>query len=117
MANLAPPTAAAEIFDDDFRVEAFDLIPLDATTMPHAFEPIVLSIAVRSTYLERGLVAPLDFVIASPSGRHERREIAELPIALVHTPVEGGAHRYTLREQAHNGWWGAIALNVRGEPS
>lgn len=117
MANLAPPNAAAEIFDDDFGAEALDLVPLDPTGIPRAFDPVVFTVAVRSTYTDRGLVPPLEFVIASPSGRHEAREIAELPIALVHTPTEGGEHRYTLREVAHNRWWGSTSVDVRGEPS
>lgn len=117
MANLLPPTAAVEIFDDDFQAEALDLIPLDATEAPRAFEPVVFSIAVRSQYIDRGLVPPLELVIAAPSGRHERRMIADLPIAIVHHPDEAGEYRYTLREEAHNRWWGSTTITVKGQPS
>lgn len=117
MANLLPPTAAVEIFDDDFQAETFDLVRLDATAQPSAFEPVVFSLEMRSQYIDRGLVPPFELVIAAPSGRHERREIAEVPIALVHIPDEAGEYRYTLREQAHNRWWGTTTISVKGQPS
>lgn len=117
MANLLPPTAAVEIFDDDFQAEVIDLVRLDATEIVQAFESVVFSLAIRSQYIDRGLVPPLELVIAAPSGRHERREIADIPIALVHHPDEAGEYRYTLREQAHNRWWGSTTITVKGQPS
>lgn len=114
--NLRPPTPADEIFPDTFRAEAFDLIPLDATGVRRAFEPVVLSVAMRAAYLEVGLVPPLELIVATPSGQHEVRELPDVPLAVIVTPTEGGPHRVTLREVAHNQWYGVATVTIEGDP-
>lgn len=115
--NLLPPTAADEIFPDTFRAAAFDLIPLDATGVLRAFEPVVLSVAVRAAYLEAGLVPPLELIVAAPSGQHDVRELPDVPLAVIVTPTEGGPHRVTLREVAHNQWYGQATVTIEGDPA
>jgi hypothetical protein len=110
-----PSNPADEIFPDTFQAEAFDLVPFDALVVRRAFEPVVLSVAMRSAYVDDGLVPPLEMILAAPSGRHEARELSELPLAVVFTPDEGGVYRVTLREMAHNQWWGSTTVTVEGE--
>lgn len=115
--NTRPSSPSDELFPDSFSACAFDLIPLDVTTQPRAFEPVVLSVAMRTAYVEAGLVPPVELILAAPSGRHELRELAELPLAVIFYPDEGGRWRVTLRELAHNQWWGQADVVVAGGPS
>lgn len=117
LSPLSPSTAAEEIFGDTFRVEALDLIPLDAITPPRAFEPVALQVAVRSAYLADGLVPPLELIVAAPNGRHIVRELVGVPLAVLFTPDTGGVWRATVREVAHNRWWGSADVTVIGEPA
>lgn len=114
-----PSNVAEELFPDTFGGEALDLVPLDATATAKAFEPYALTVALRARapYAAAGLIPPLELIIAAPSGRHERRELTEVPLAVVITPTEGGMHRVTLREVAHNRWWGGTSIDVDGGPA
>jgi hypothetical protein len=111
----APANAADELFPDNFRANALDLKPVDALGTPRAFEPVAYEVVLRSAYLDAGLVPPLELIVAAPNGVHEARELAELPLAVVYTPLGGGRHTLTLRELAHNQWWGQVFVDVEGE--
>ena len=115
--TLSPSTAAEELFGDFFRAEAIDLVQLDVLAPPRAFEPIALQVLVSSRYLADGLVPPLELILAAPNGQHLVRELAQLPLAVLFTPTSGGTWRATLREVAHNRWWGSIDIDVIGEPA
>lgn len=115
--TLTPPNAADELFPDSFRAEAFDLIPVDALGTPRAFEPVAFSLALRTSYVDAGLVPPVELITVSPSGVHERRELADIPIAVVVYPDTGGDWMITLREISHNQWWGRASFTVAGDPS
>ena len=116
-ATLTPSTAAEEIFPDTFRAQAFALVPTDALTVPRAFEPIPLQIALMSAYVNDGLVPPLELIVAAPNGRHTLTELATVPLAVLVTPDAGGTWRVTLRELSHNRWWGSIDIAVTGDPA
>ena len=116
---LQPSNVADELFPDTFGSEGIMLTPLEPGAVARAFEPIALGVSVKSTspYVESGLVPPLEQVVTTPSGRIVASELTEVPIALVVTPEEPGAHRVTLREIAHNRWWGAATFDAAGEPT
>jgi len=116
--SLQPATGAEEMFPDDFAAEAIDIAPLDVTQVPRAFEAYPLTVAVRTSpksVVDAGLVPPFELVLAGPSGQHTTRELAEVPIAVAVTPLEAGRHRVTVREIAHNRWWGGLDFTVEGE--
>lgn len=115
--SLSPSTAAEEIFGDTFRAEALDLVPLDAVAVPRAFDAVALEVSLRSAYLQDGLVPPLELIVAAPNGRHVVRELTAVPLAVLFTPDAGGTWRATLREVAHNRWWGTTDVLVTGEPA
>lgn len=108
---------AEELWPDTFGAEALDIDPLDITARARAFEPYPLTVTLRQTkpFVTAGLVPPLELVVAAPSGRHERTELVEIPIALVVIFNEGGTHRITVREIAHNRWYGTTEVDVVGE--
>ncbi len=114
---LTPSTAAEELFPDLFRAEALDLIPLDVLTAPRVFEPVALQLALRSAFVDAGLVPPLELILAAPNGRHTVRELATVPLAVLFSPDAGGIWRATVREIAHNRWWGSTDISVVGEPA
>ena len=113
---VLPSNAVAEMFLDDFAVEALVLAPLDVDARARAFEPYPLTVALAGPYVAQGLAAPFEVVFAAPSGMHERVELAELPIAIMLRAQEGGTHRVTLREIAHNRWYGTTTIEVDGDP-
>lgn len=115
--NTLPPNAIEEIFPDSFRAQAFDLTLTDPLAVPRLFEPVPLAVSLRTSYVDAGLVPPLALVIASPRGVHEARELDEVPLAVVFYPDSGGRWLITLREVAHNQWWGQAAVAVPGGPS
>ena len=113
-----PATGAEEMFPDTFQAEVIDIAPLDVTATARAFEAYPFTVAVKTspkTYVDAGLVPPLELILASPSGAHYAQELAEVPIAVAVTPTEAGRHRVTVREIAHNRWWGGLTFDVDGE--
>lgn len=112
-----PSTPAEEIFPDRFRSQAFDLVLADALSPAQAFEQVALLPALRSAFVDDGLVAPLELIVAEPNGRHTIREISATPVAVLFVPTYGGTWRVTLREQAHMRWWGNVDVSVIGEPA
>jgi hypothetical protein len=114
---LAPSNPAAELFQDSFQAEALDLVPQNALERIRAFEPVTLAVQVRTAYINEGLVPPFDLIVVAPDGRHTRREIVDLPLAVIFTPDQGGEHTVTLREQVHNRWFGTTSVDVLGDPA
>lgn len=113
-----PATGAEELFPDSFAAEAIDIAPLDVTLRPRAFEAYPFTVAVKTSprsYVDAGLVPPLELILAGPSGQHVARELADVPIAVAVTPFEAGRHRVTVREIAHNRWWGGADFDADGE--
>jgi hypothetical protein len=115
---LLPATGAEEMFPDTFGAEALDIAPLDAEAVPRAFESYPLTVAIKASptsFAAVGLVPPFELILAAPSGAHVAQELAEVPIAVAVTPTEAGRHRVTVREIAHNRWWGGCDVDVAGE--
>lgn len=65
----------------------------------------------------RGIVRPLEFRVTGPSaGSFERRFYRRTtPTSIFWTPREGGRHLVTIREVAHNRWWGRLVVVVAGD--
>jgi len=115
---LTPASAVDEMFPADVGAEALELAPLDVTAVPRAFEPYALTVAIKTSpasYVRAGIVAPIEVIVAAPSGRHERQELTGLPVAVVVTPIEAGTHRVPVREISHPRWWGGINVVAEGE--
>lgn len=110
-----PSNTSEELFPATFGTEAITLAPFDATLTAQAFEPFAFTVEVASQFAASGLAPPFELLVAAPSGRVTVQELEEVPIALVVIPQEGGEHRVTLREIAHNRWWGGADLTVTGE--
>lgn len=115
-ATTLPTNAADEMFPADFGAEVITLAPLDVDARARAFEPYPLAVSLSATYQTSGIAPPFELVVAAPSGRHDVQELAELPLAVMLRAEEGGTHRVTLREVAHNRWHGSTTIDVDGDP-
>lgn len=92
-------------------------LTLDSTDTPQAGRALLLNVDYSATMPE-GVVLPLILTIVPPSEDQEpevrvfrRRAPTSIPI----TPREGGVHLVSLREAAHNRWWGRLRVTVSGE--
>lgn len=94
--------------------ERLALSPADPLTPPRAFA--AFDIAVDYSLCDpEGVVLPLEMVVTSPS--RTRRSLYRLtaPAQLTVLPDEGGRWLVTLREVAHNQWWGRLSFDVEGD--
>jgi hypothetical protein len=84
---------------------------------PLALAPVILLVDYKRTR-PQGIVLPLVFSVAGPSGPNLVRRLVRrvLPSALSFTPREGGRHLVRLGELAHNRWWGSLLVVVAGDP-
>jgi hypothetical protein len=117
VSGVDPSNTAAEMFPDDFGAEVIVIEPLEADAKARAFEPFPLVVSLGTAQQGNGLAPPFELVFASPSGAHELVELADLPLAIMLRAQEGGTHRVTLREVAHNRWWGSTTVDVIGDPA
>ena len=83
---------------------------------PSAFHSIMIAVSYADTFPD-GIQLPLIVEIQGPSPKsYEQRVISNVaPTAIIFRPSEGGAHHVTMREAAHNRWWGSILIDVVGE--
>lgn len=98
------------------REKRIDLA-LDASVVKlRAGSSILLTVSYARA-LPAGAMLPLVLEIQGPSaGSYQRREFTRnAPATIAFKPVEGGSHLVTLREAAHNRWWGSLQLEVEGE--
>jgi hypothetical protein len=104
--DLAPRT---------IREKKLDL-QLDPSSEARAFSPVLVLVSYDRT-LPAGVMLPLVFEVQGPSASsYQRREYTKhAPGTIIFRPREGGRHLITLREAAHNRWWGSLAVNVVGE--
>lgn len=81
-----------------------------------AFEQTAISVDYSATAPE-GVVLPLELIIQGPSPQSYVRRVftRSRPNTLIFTPREGGSHLVTLREFAHNKWWGRLVVSVEGQ--
>lgn len=69
-----------------------------------------------SACFPEGTMLPLEMIVQGPSQQSYVRRVYSRarPTALLVTPKEGGSHLVTLREFAHNKYWGSLVVNVDG---
>lgn len=86
------------------------------SSSPAANQSMVIDVDYSKT-LPEGLILPLILEVQGPSqASYQRRVFSRAqPRSIVITPREGGRHNVTLREVAHNKWWGAVQFDVAGE--
>ena len=92
-------------------------LTLDASSVrPVAFASVLINVSY-SRATPGGVVMPLVLEIRGPSESSSVRRIYSraAPASIVWRPVEGGVHLITLREAAHNRWWGKLRVEVAGE--
>lgn len=62
-----------------------------------------------------GVMLPLELRVTGPSGTRTRTFSLFAPTELFFRPDEGGTWVITLRETAHNLFWGTITVEVAGD--
>ena len=90
----------------------------EQTPEPQAFNAVVVDVDY-SAGLPEGVTLPLELTIVGPSGSetYQRRVFRRLlPDTLAFIPREGGEHLIRLAEQFHNRWFGALVLEIAGDP-
>lgn len=89
----------------------------DPETPARAFAGVSVTVDAELCDPE-GLRLPLIYTVTDPDNRFVvRRTLRRLiPSDLVFIPQQGGIHRVTLRELAHNLWWGRLDVEVVGDP-
>jgi hypothetical protein len=106
------------------REKRIDLMLEPTAEAPHANRPLTIIVGTSRTTPAGvavgdglGLALPLVFEVQgpSPSSYQQRYFLKHLPTQIIFTPREGGRHNVTLREVAHNRFWGSLAVQVAGE--
>ncbi len=103
--ELSPLTVGAE------RIA---LRPADPDAMPRAFDVYVLVVDYALCEPE-GVMLPLEVIVTSPSDTQRTLHRFFAPTELSIFPDEGGRWLVTLREVAHNKWWGRYAFTAAGD--
>lgn len=104
-----------EISPSYVRAKRFDLT-LEPNAKARANNALLVNVSY-SRALPEGVMLPLVLEIQGTSSKsYQRREFTRAaPSAIIFTPREGGPHLVTLREAAHNRWFGTLKLDVEGE--
>ncbi len=78
--------------------------------------PVLLLVSYNKCAPE-GVMLPLILDVQGPSESSvQRREFRRAaPGSVIIVPREGGPHVVTLRESAHNRWWGSVSFEVAGD--
>jgi len=92
------------------------VLQLQTMGVVRAFTQTAISVDYSATAPE-GVVLPLELLIQGPSPQSYARRVfmRSRPTTLIFTPREGGSHLITLREFAHNKWWGRLVVDVEGQ--
>lgn len=88
------------------------------TSTPQVFAPTILLVSYERCEPE-GVVLPLELTITGPSGKttFQRRYFRRLvPTEITFRPTEGGTHLLRVAECFHNRWFGALVIDVAGDP-
>ncbi len=88
------------------------------TASPIVFSPVIVTIDY-SACLPQGIVRPLEFTLTGPSGAatFQRRYFRRFtPTEITFRPTEGGTHLVRIAELFHNRWFGALVIDVAGDP-
>jgi hypothetical protein len=105
-----------ELSPRTLREDKLDLQLDPSVITPRAFSSVLVNVSYERT-LPEGVCLPLIFEAQGPSaGSYVKRIFTRhVPSSVVFTPAEGGPHLVTVREAAHNYWWGKLNLTVEGE--
>ena len=98
--------------------DRIDLMLSADTPSPIVFAPVVIEIGYDRCD-PNGIVLPLLFTVTGPSGkasfqRHFFRRLK--PTEITFRPTEGGTTLLRLAEMFHNRWFGALVIDVAGDP-
>ena len=96
---------------EPLSVRAFDDVAL-AVDYSRCFESYT---DAENEYPGGGVVLPLELRITGPNGTRTRIFSLFAPNELFFRPDEGGTWVVTLRETAHNLYWGTITVEVAGD--
>lgn len=98
------------------REKRFDLTLDPSITAVRAFQACLINVSYARAQ-PGGIMLPLLLEVQGPSPESYQRRVFQrvAPASLIFTPREGGPHKVSLREVAHNRWWGNLALDVAGE--
>lgn len=105
-----------ELAPAEIRAKRIKLELDRSVSVVRAFASLVVNVDYAGT-LPDGVMLPLILEVQGPSPEsYQRHEFVRVqPSSVVVRPREGGVHMVTLREAAHNRWWGSIRLDVKGE--
>lgn len=118
MSISAPKSLIDELSPREYGEQRFTLALSESTPTPQVFQPVILTVDYSLCDPE-GIVLPLQLVITGPSGAATQREHIfrrGAPAEITFTPLEGGSILVRLAEMFHNRWWGALELDVVGDP-
>jgi hypothetical protein len=96
--------------------KAISLSLVDPLTPLRAFSTIRIAVDY-SDCLPSGIVLPLVLLVVGPSSTSFRRDVFHRvsPSEVAFRPVEGGVFGVTLKELAHNHFWGHLSLEIDGD--
>lgn len=111
-----PLLSLEELSPSYVRERRIDLSLAVDSESPLALRSVLIEVSYSRTMPE-GVVLPLVFEVHGPSAdSYLRREyLRSAPRNIIFTPREGGRHMVSLREIAHNKWWGSLIFDVAGE--
>lgn len=104
------------------RSQLITLALANPLVTPQAFVAIDISVALSGQALLSGLALPLQLSVTAPSSSINGTPVYQhtfrrsIPSLISYRPREGGQHIILLRELTHMRWWGALSLNVAGDP-
>ena len=88
--------------------------PSDPDAVPRAFQVFTMTVDYGLCAPE-GVMLPLEVLVTSPSRTTQTLHRYVAPAELAIVPDEGGRWLVTIREVAHNQWWGRLAIEVEGD--
>ena len=105
-----------EISPREVGEDRIDLALDETTTSPQVFEPVIVNVDFSRCDPE-GVVLPLELTITGPSGEVTRQYFRRtVPSQVSFRPQEGGSTLVRVAEVFHNRWFGALVVDVAGDP-
>lgn len=101
-----------ELAESRVRSRKIKLAPAQQVQI-QANRSFVLSVDYSDTAPE-GISLPLILEVTGPGTYRRRDFLLVAPQSIVITPQEGGDHMVTLREFAHNKWFGSYGFTAEG---
>lgn len=105
-----------EISPREVGEDRIDLALDQETTSPQVFEPVIVQVDYSRCDPE-GVVLPLELTVTGPSGQVTRQFFRRTrPTEVSFRAQEGGSTLVRLAELYHNRWFGALVIDVAGDP-